>query len=169
MPWWFIFWRGKQTQTQSFHILEVLKLVYFYIVWLTTESPISILLARHCAFWYLLKLYSAAFFLYSFVLSPSKSTQYSRKSIGYKKYSNFYLVSTEGVVGEKRSIFFFFSSYLRQYGGLCAPYTVSITPVSLLPVLLYATSEVLKLGRNRSWVRIHERKLRLMNKIAGIE
>ena len=73
----------------------------------------------------------------------------------------------EGGVEEKMKIFFSFCNYLRQYNSLCVPYTMSITPVSLPPVLLYATSEILKLGRNRSWVRILERKLRVMSEVAG--
>lgn len=148
MPWCFFFWSCKQTRTQSFHTLEVLQLVYLCIVWLTSESPISILLGLH---WYLVIVSVQQHFpSTSFVLSPSKSAQYGRKSVQYKKYSNFYLFSTEGQVEENRSIFFFFPSYLRQYSGLYVPYTLSITPVSLPPILLYATSEIFKLGRNRS-------------------
>lgn len=66
-------------------------------------------------------------------------------------------------------IFFFFSSYVRQYSGLCIPYTVPITPISLPPILQYVTSEILQWGRHRSWVKTHERRLRVMNKVVATE
>lgn len=59
----------------------------------------------------------------SFVLLPSKSPQYARKPVQYKNYS------TEREVREKKSIFFLFSGYLRQYSSLCVPYMVFITPL----------------------------------------
>ncbi|XP_062369822.1 E3 ubiquitin-protein ligase RNF170 isoform X2 [Cinclus cinclus] len=63
----------------------------------------------------------------SFVLLPSKFIQYARKPVQYKNYSTFNLFSTEGEVKEENSIFFFFSSYIRQYSGLCVPYMIFIT------------------------------------------
>lgn len=94
MPWWFSFWSCKQTRTQSFHTLEVLQLVYLCIVWLTSESPISILLGLH---WYLVIVFLQQHFpSTSFVLSPSKSAQYGRKSVQYKSTVIFIYLALKG-------------------------------------------------------------------------
>lgn len=117
MPWWFIFWRGKKTQTQSFHTcLEACLLLrcmtdYWKSYQHPFSSPLCLLVPSEIVFssiFPLPPLYCLHQNLHSIV-----GNLYSTKSIAILIY-----ISLKGGVGEKRSVFFFFSSYLRQYSDL---------------------------------------------------
>lgn len=99
------------------------------ILWLTTECPTSILLAPCSAFWYFLKL---SVFSSTLHLPPLYCCHQNRHSMLENLYSTKIIVlliylALRRKWGRKRV--FFFSSYLRQYSGLCVPCMVFIAPV----------------------------------------